>query len=212
MREVFCKKNPFRPSSQPRHNEGCPCPRAECDTQSCGLASHRVCVLPTALSPSTHGKGGQKEPGQLLHDGDRAFALVSALHLPGKENTLAWSPQGTSPGHRDWGRGVQRPRVACPSCHPVLIQLNILGRSLSHAVQPAAKAERAAAGRGVLRAAQMCIAEADGFPHVEIYDLLKSPQFDGCFFISYKSNYRGIELIVNIFREWARCCLFTFPL
>lgn len=79
-------------------------------------------------------------------------------------------------------------------------------------VQLAAKAERAAAGRGVLRAAQMCIAEADGFPHVEIYDLLKSLQLDGCFFISYKSNYRGIEPIVNIFRERACCCLFTFPL
>jgi len=61
-------------------------------------------------------------------------------------------------------------------------------------------------------AAQMCGAEADGFPHAEIYDLLKSPQFDGCFFISYKSNYRGIELIANIFRERACCCLFTFPL
>lgn len=94
----------------------------------------------------------------------------------------------------------------------MLIQLNIPGRSPSHAVQLAAKAERAAAGRGVLRAAQMCIAEADGFPHAEIYDLLKSPQFDGCFFISYKSNYRGIELIVNTFREWACRCLFTFPL
>lgn len=62
------------------------------------------------------------------------------------------------------------------------------------------------------RAARMHIAEADGFPQAEIYDLVKSPRFDGCFFISYKSNYRGIELIVNIFREWACCCLFTFPL
>lgn len=42
-------------------------------------------VLPAALSSNAHRKGGQKAPGWLLRGGDRAFALVPALPLPGKD-------------------------------------------------------------------------------------------------------------------------------
>lgn len=93
MREVFCKKNPFQTinqESQSRDDEDCPCPRVERDTHSRGLASHGG-DIPAALSPSAHGKGGQKEPGWLLRGGDGAFALVPAW----EGQTWAQAPQGT---------------------------------------------------------------------------------------------------------------------
>lgn len=83
-------------------------------------------VLPAALLPSAHRKGGQKEPGWLLCGGtDRSLWSLPYAFLARKNIHLA------SAGDFTWTRGcshgVQRTQVARPSCHPMLIQLNIPG-------------------------------------------------------------------------------------
>lgn len=210
IRKIFCKDPPSRPCSGKANTEpeGCLCPRAESDTQSCGLAFHWGCP-PAVLSWSVPRKGGQRS--QVCSSAVWVeIALVSLLCLP--EEKLAQPPWDTSPRHGNWCHSVQRPQVTCPSCHPALMQLHIPGCavrmwSLSHTPSQQQRqcghlwAEAA-------QAAQMCGTEADGLPQAEIYDLLKSPRLDGCFFFSYKSNNGRTELILNIFREWACCCLF----
>lgn len=137
MREVFCKKNPFRPSTRKTKAEMTrTVPAPELSVTCTAMAWLLVeGVLPAALSSNAHRKGGQKAPGWLLRGGDRAFALVPAW----ERQTWAQSLQGN--WHGDWSHGAQRPRVTCPNCHPMLIQLKILGR-----LSAAAQAEWAAVG------------------------------------------------------------------
>lgn len=87
MREVFCRKNPFRPSTRKTKAEMMrTVPAPELSVTCTAMAWLLVeGVLPAALSPNAHRKGGQKEPGWLLRGGDGAFVLVPALPLPGKD-------------------------------------------------------------------------------------------------------------------------------
>lgn len=111
--------------SQHRDNEGCPCPRVECDTQSRGLASHSPCPLCSPVPESP--RKGRTEGARLapLWWGWSTRSGLCPLSFPGKEN-LARSPLGTSPGHRDWSHSAQRPQVTYPSCQPMLNQPNVL--------------------------------------------------------------------------------------
>jgi len=65
MREVFSQKNPFRPSIRKAYAEMMRAiPALELSvtrTAVAGLLPEGV--LPAALSPGAHGKGGQKVPG-----------------------------------------------------------------------------------------------------------------------------------------------------
>lgn len=164
------------------------------------------------MSWSVPRKGGQKETALLLCGVSGALALVPALRLP-EEEKLAQPPRETSPRHRTEGTACRDPRspvpaVSQPWCSSTcwLCSEDVIPEP--HA-EPAAKAAWpavASCGQRLLKAAQMCSTEADGLAQGEIYDLLKSPQLDGCFFISYKSNNGRTEQILNVFRECACCC------
>ena len=89
--------------------------------------------------------------------------------LSRKGKATARSPEGSPSQHKEQSHGAQS-----AVCHPMSVQLQIWGnnRELLEPHGAVTVQGEWAEPRG---AAQMCGAEADGFSHAEIYDLLKSP-------------------------------------